>query len=77
MTAAAARKDPLDAEARAAGADAATVARSETYDKARKAQATAQKLDKASQDTKAAAKKKWHEFYFLKIKMNLKMKMSF
>ena len=62
MTAAAARKDPLDAEARAAGADAATVARSETYDKARKAQATAQKLDKASQDAKAAAKKKWHEF---------------
>jgi hypothetical protein len=62
MTAAAARKDPVESQARAAAADAATVARSETYDQSRKAQASAQKLDKASQDAKAAAKKKWHDF---------------
>ena len=59
---AAARKDPIDAQARAAAADAASVARSETYDTARKAQGAAQKKDDKQQAALAALRKKWHDF---------------
>jgi hypothetical protein len=62
MTAAAARKDSADVEARAAASDAASVASGEVLDKARKAQGAAQKKDDKDLAAIAAAKKKWHDF---------------
>jgi hypothetical protein len=62
MTAAAARKDSTDAEARAAASDAASVARDEVLDKARKAQGAVQKKDDRDQAATAALRKKWHDF---------------
>jgi hypothetical protein len=62
MATSAQRKDPVESQARAAAADAATVARSETYDTARKAQSAAEKKDDKQQAATAALRKKWHDF---------------
>ncbi len=62
MAAFALRKDPVEAEARAGAADAASDVRAETVDKARKAQGAAQKKDDKDLAAIAAAKKKWRDF---------------
>ena len=62
MTASAARKDRIEAEADAAASEAATVARAEALEKSDTGRAAVGKLEKASKETTAAAKNKWHEF---------------
>lgn len=61
MSATAKQKD-IESKARAAAADAAAVARNEAYEEAKKAQATAQKIDDARHQAVADAKQQWHQF---------------
>ena len=62
MTAAAARKDHITAEANAAAADAANVARDEAGRAAGQAKASVSKLETASKAASSAAKNKWKSF---------------
>ena len=65
MTASAQKKDPIEAEAKSAAAEAATVARAEVLDKAKKedaSKAAVSKLEKASKNATKDAKKTWHDF---------------
>ncbi len=58
---AAAKKDPVEIEARASASEAASDARAEVRDAA-KSKAAVSKLDKAGEAALAAAKAKWHRF---------------
>jgi hypothetical protein len=60
--AAAAKKEAVEVEARAAAAEAANVAREEVYEKTAKNAPNLTKLQKANKEARAAAKQKWHEF---------------
>ena len=60
MSATAQKKDPVELEAKAAAADAASDARAETRDKAAKAKV--EKLAKTAKASTDAAKQKWHDF---------------
>lgn len=60
--AAAAKKEAVEAEARAAAAEAANVAREEVYEKTGKNAPNLTKLQKANKEARDAAKQKWHEF---------------
>ncbi len=60
--AAAAKKEAVEAQARAAAAEAANVAREEVYEKAAKNAPNLTKLQKANKDAREAARQKWHEF---------------
>lgn len=63
MASAAAKKDPVEAEARAAAAEAAADARAEVRENAAdSANASVGKLERAGKDATAAAKAKWHDF---------------
>lgn len=57
-----AKKDKAEIQARAAAAEAASDASAEAYERARNAQASAQKLDDAKRKAVAAAKDKWQKF---------------
>lgn len=60
--AATAKKDAVEAQARAAAAEAATVAREEMYDTIAKNAPNLTKLQKVNKEAREAAKQKWHEF---------------
>lgn len=60
--AAAAKKEAVEAEARAAAAEAANVARDEVYENTSRTAPNLTKLQKANKDAREAAKQKWHEF---------------
>jgi hypothetical protein len=65
MTANAWKKDPVEAEAKAAAAEAATVARAEALERVKKeepATAAVSKLQKANKSVTKDAKKTWHDF---------------
>ncbi|MBY0560628.1 hypothetical protein [Hyphomicrobium sp.] len=67
MTASAQKKDIAEVEANAAAAEAATVARAEVLEQAKKeetakAATTASKLEKSKNDATSAARKTWHDF---------------
>jgi hypothetical protein len=62
MTAAAAKKDPVEIEARAAAAEAAADARAEVRENATKAKAAVGKLQTVGKDAASAAKKQWKDF---------------
>lgn len=65
MTASAQKKDPVEAEAKAAAAEAATVARDEVLEQAPKADPSndaVAKLEKTSKTAIKDAKKSWHDF---------------
>lgn len=62
MAASATKRDAIDAEANAAAAEAANVARAEVYEQGEKKNPGLTKLQKASKEARAAAKEKWHEF---------------
>lgn len=62
MTAAARKQDPVEAEARAAAAEAALVARGEVLEQADKSGPGLTKLQKVSKEAREAAKQKWHDF---------------
>jgi hypothetical protein len=57
-----AKNDEAEREARAAAAETASVARAEAYEEAKKAQATAQKIDEAKRGAVAEAQNRWLEF---------------
>ncbi len=66
MTASAQKIDPVEAEAKAAAADAATVARAEVIEQAKKEtapKAAVSKLEKAGKAAAKDAKKTWHDFH--------------
>lgn len=65
MTSSALKKDPVEVEAKAAAAEAATVARDEVRDQATKEEpvkAAVSKLEKTSKGAMKDAKKMWHDF---------------
>lgn len=65
MTASAQKVDPVEAEAKAAAADAATVARAEVIERAKSEaapKAAVSKLEKAGKTATKDAKKTWHDF---------------
>lgn len=65
MTASAQKIDPIEAEAKAAAADAATVVRAEVIEQAKKEtapKAAVSKLEKAGKAAAKDAKKTWHDF---------------
>ncbi|WP_024274959.1 hypothetical protein [Hyphomicrobium sp. 802] len=65
MTASAQKKDPVEVEAKAAAAEAATVARDEVLEQAPKADPSKDavaKLEKTSKTAIKDAKKSWHDF---------------
>lgn len=62
MSAAAAKKDPVNVSARAAATEAANVARDEAYDDAQKSKAQIDKHATSAKPAKSAAAKKWHDF---------------
>lgn len=62
MSSAAAKKDPVEVEARNAAADAAADARADVRDEASKAKASVTKLEKAKNAATAALKETWKEF---------------
>src|SRR6185437_5117694 len=67
MTASAQKKDPAEAEANAAAAEAAHDARAEALEQAKEEKQQAKtapvsKLEKAGKDAAKAARTKWHDF---------------
>lgn len=62
MSSAAAKKDPVEVEARTAAADAAADARADVREEAGKAKAAVSKLEKAKSSATDALKKTWKEF---------------
>ena len=62
MNAGIAKKDVLEAEARAAAAEAASDARAEVREQAAKGAAAVTKRDKADKSASNAAMAKWHDF---------------
>ena len=62
MNAGIAKKDVVEAEARAAAAEAASDARADVRDQAAKAPGALSKLEKAGKSASNAAKAKWHDF---------------
>ena len=62
MTAAARKQDPVQAEARAAAAEAASDARADVYEQADRSGPALTKLQKTSKEAREAAKQKWHDF---------------
>lgn len=62
MTAAARKHDPVQAEARAAAAEAASDARADVYEQADRSGPALTKLQKTSKEAREAAKQKWHDF---------------
>ncbi|HPG88835.1 MAG TPA: hypothetical protein PLD46_04220, partial [Hyphomicrobium sp.] len=62
MSSAAAKKDPVEVEARNAAADAAADARADVRDDARNAKAAVSKLEKAKSNATDALKKTWKNF---------------
>lgn len=62
MAASAQKKDPVQAEARAAAAEAAADARAEVYEQADTSGPALTKLQRASREAREAAKQKWHDF---------------
>lgn len=62
MTAAARKQDPVQAEARAAAAEAASDARADVYEQADRSGPALTKLQKSSKEAREAAKQKWHDF---------------
>lgn len=62
MSSAAAKKDPVEVEARSAAADAAADARADVRDQASKANAAVTKLEKTRSAANDALKKTWKEF---------------
>lgn len=62
MTAAAAKNDPVEVEARAAAAEAASDARADVRDQASKAKVSVSKLETAKKAATKAAKDKWVDF---------------
>ncbi len=62
MNAGIAKKDVVEAEARAAAAEAASDARADVRERAGKSPAAMAKLEKAATSAASAAKAKWHDF---------------
>jgi hypothetical protein len=65
MTTSAQKKDPVETEAKSAAAEAATVARAEVREHAKKeepAKTAVSKLEKTSKSAASNAKKTWHDF---------------
>jgi hypothetical protein len=62
MNAGIAKKDVVEAEARAAAAEAASDARADVREQAGKTPSAATKLEKAGKSVSSAAKAKWHDF---------------
>lgn len=62
MSSAAAKKDPVEVEARSAAADAAADARADVRDQANQAKAAVTKLEKTRNAANDALKKTWKEF---------------
>jgi len=62
MAASAQKKDQAEVEARAAAADAATVAREEAREQSAKAKGAVSKLQQSERNADAIARKTWHNF---------------
>lgn len=62
MASSAHKKDPVEAEAKAAAAEAANVARDEVYESNAGSAPGLTKLQKANAQAREAAKSKWHDF---------------
>jgi len=62
MASSAHKKDPVEAEAKAAAAEAASVARDEVYESNARSAPGLSKLQKVNAQAREAAKSKWHDF---------------